>query len=76
MDALTLQVSRQDAELLNQALDVYVATLMCAPLGLGLDMAMAARGLRDRLEDAASRHAAVIGAAEDPEGNVLMFARG
>ncbi|MFC7053475.1 hypothetical protein ACFQI3_12330 [Hansschlegelia quercus] len=75
MDALKLQVSLQDAELLNQALDVYATTLMCAPLGLGLDLAIAARQLRDRLENAANQHEAVRDAAEDPDGNVLMFAR-
>ncbi|RXF75327.1 hypothetical protein [Hansschlegelia zhihuaiae] len=74
-DQLKLSLSEPDAELLGQALDVYATTLMCAPLGLGLELLVAVRALRGRLEDAASRHVAVREAAEDPDGNVLIFAR-
>lgn len=75
MDTLKLPVSRQDAELIGQALDVYATTLMCAPLGLGLDMMVAVRDLRDRLEAAAGEHEAVREATEERDGNVLVFAR-
>jgi hypothetical protein len=76
MDDLKLQLSAQDAELVGQALDVYATTLMCAPLGLGLDLLLSVRALRSRLEDAASRHMSVRDAVDDPDGNVVMFARG
>lgn len=74
MDDIKLSVSAHDAELLGQALDVYATTLMCAPLGLGLDLLVAVRMLRGRLEDATDRHVATVEAAEDPDGNVVMFA--
>jgi hypothetical protein len=75
MDDLKLSLSAQDAELLGQALDVYATTLMCAPLGLGLDLLVSVRALRGRLEDAAGRHVAAMEAADDPDGNVVLFAR-
>ncbi|HVI28043.1 hypothetical protein [Hansschlegelia sp.] len=75
MDTLKLPLSRHDAELLGQALDVYATTLMCAPLGLGLEMLGAVRTLRGRLEAAAGQEDAIREATDDPEGNVLLFAR-
>ncbi|GLK67367.1 hypothetical protein GCM10008179_10050 [Hansschlegelia plantiphila] len=75
MDSLSFSVSRQDAELLGQALDVYATTLMCAPLGLGLEMLVAVRGLRERLDETSARQDAVREAAEDDDGNVVIFAR-
>lgn len=75
MDSLKFPLSRQDAELIGQALDVYATTLMCAPLGLGLDMMASARELGKRLEIAAGQHEAVLEAAGDPDSNVLNFAR-
>lgn len=75
MDSLKVSLTRHDAELIGQALDVYATTLMCAPLGLGLDLLVAVRGLRDRLDEASGDHEAVIEASEDPDGNVLIFAR-
>jgi hypothetical protein len=74
-DQLKLSLSEPDAELLGQALDVYATTLMCAPLGLGLELLIAVRALRGRLDDAAARHATVREAADAPDGNVLIFAR-
>lgn len=75
MDALKFPLSRQEADLLGQALDVYAATLMCAPLGLGLDLMVAVRALRDRLEQSADLHEAAAEAVDDPESNVVVFAR-
>lgn len=75
MDALKFPLSRHDADLVGQALDVYAATLMCAPLGLGLDMLAAVRTLRNRLEDAAGVYETAAEAADDPDSNVVAFAR-
>lgn len=75
MDSLKFPMSRQDAELMGQALDVYATTLMCAPLGLGLEMLVSVRALRSRLDDASGQHETVVEASEDPDGNVLIFAR-
>jgi hypothetical protein len=75
MNSLKFAMSRQDADLVGQALDVYATTLMCAPLGLGLDLLVAVRALRDRLEDASTTQDAVREATDHPEGNVLVFAR-
>lgn len=74
MDEIKLSLSAQDAETLGQALDVYATTLMCAPLGLGLELMVAVRILRSRLDDAAGKHLAALEAADDPDGNVVMFA--
>lgn len=75
MDKLKFSFSTQDAELMSQALDVYGTTLMCAPLGLGLDLLVGVRALRERLHQAAGQHVAALDAADDPDGNVVMFAR-
>lgn len=75
MDDLQLSLSAHDAELVGQALDVYATTLLCAPLGLGLDLLVAVRLLRGRLDAATGRHEAVREAADDPGGNVVIFAR-
>lgn len=75
MDDMKLSLSAQDADLVGQALDVYATTLMCTPLGLGLDLLVAVRELRNRLESAVDRRDAVIEAMDDPAGNVLAFAR-
>lgn len=74
MDDIKLSLSAQDAELVAQALDVYATTLMCTPLGLGLDLLVQVRALRSRLSDTAIRHVAAMEAAEDPDTNVVMFA--
>lgn len=74
MDDIKLSLSAHDAELLGQALDVYATTLMCAPLGLGLDLMVGVRLLRQRLDAAAEAQLAARDAAEDPDGNVVMFA--
>ncbi len=74
--SLKFSLSRQDAELVGQALDVYATTLMCAPLGLGLDILLAVRGIRERLDAATSLHEAAREAADDPDGNIVLFARG
>lgn len=76
MDELKLPLSPQDAELMSQALDVYAATLMCAPLGLGLDLMFSVRALRERLHQAAGQHIAVFDVTDDPSGAVVLFARG
>lgn len=76
MDELKLPLSSQDAELVSQALDVYATTLMCAPLGLGLDLMVSVRALRERLHQVAGQHVAVLDASDDPSGNVVLFARG
>jgi hypothetical protein len=75
MDTLKFPLSRHDAELVAQALDVYATTLMCTPLGLGLDLLVAVRALRGRLDQASGQHDAVVEAAENPDGKVLVFAR-
>lgn len=74
MDDIKLSLSAQDAELVAQALDVYGTTLMCTPLGLGLDMLVQVRALRSRLADTATRHIAALEAVDDPETNVVLFA--
>ncbi|GLK75201.1 hypothetical protein GCM10008171_04550 [Methylopila jiangsuensis] len=73
---LALSLSEQEAELLTQALDVYAATLMCAPLGLGLDLIVTVRGLRERVETSVDRHQAAQDAGLAQGGNVVAFARG
>ena len=75
MDNLKFSLSHHDAELVAQALDVYATTLMCAPLGLGLDLLVAVRALRGRLEQTADLHEVVREASEALDGNVLAFAR-
>lgn len=75
MDTLKFSLTPPEAELVAQALDVYATTLMCAPLGLGLDLLVAVRALRERLEDTAGLHEAVLEASEASDGNVLVFAR-
>jgi hypothetical protein len=75
MGTLQMPLSRQDADIIGQALDVYATTLMCAPLGLGLEMMVAVRALRDRLEDAADHRDAIADVTGDPAGNVVSFAR-
>ncbi|MFC3692815.1 hypothetical protein ACFOWB_11400 [Chenggangzhangella methanolivorans] len=74
MDDIKLSLSAQDTELVAQALDVYATTLMCTPLGLGLDLLVQVRALRSRLADTASRHVATMDALDDPDTNVVMFA--
>ena len=74
MDDIKLSLSAQDAELVAQALDVYATTLMCTPLGLGLDLLVQVRALRSRLADTATRHVATMDALDDPDTNVVMFA--
>lgn len=74
MDDIKLSLSAQDAELVAQALDVYATTLMCTPLGLGLDLLVQVRALRSHLADTATRHVATMDALDDPETNVVMFA--
>lgn len=76
MDELKFPLSSQDAELLSQALDVYATTLMCAPLGLGLELMVSVRALRERLHHAAGQHVAMLDATDDPSVNVVLFARG
>ena len=75
MDDLKVALSRQDAELIGQALDVYGATLLMTPLGLGLDLLVAVRALRARLDEAGLLHQVVSEAAEDPDSNIVAFAR-
>lgn len=74
MDDIKLTLSAQDAEVVAQALDVYAATLMCTPLGLGLDLLVQVRALRSRLSETAARHVAALEAVDDPDTNVVMFA--
>jgi hypothetical protein len=76
MDELKFSLSAQEADLMSQALDVYAATLMCAPLGLGLDLLVGVRALRERLHHAADQHVAMLDATDEPHGNVVLFARG
>lgn len=76
MDAVKFTMSRQEADLAIQALDVYATTLMCAPLGLGMDLLVSVRDLRARLEDAVAQDEVVRAAADAQDGNVLRFARG
>jgi len=76
MDAVKFTMSRQEADLAIQALDVYATTLMCAPLGLGMDLLVSVRDLRARLEDAVAQDDVVRDAADAQDGNVLRFARG
>lgn len=76
MDTLKFPLTHAEAELVAQALDVYATTLMCAPLGLGLDLLVDVRGLRERLEFTADQHDAVREASGSADGNVLVFARG
>ncbi|MFD1330529.1 hypothetical protein ACFQ4O_00770 [Methylopila musalis] len=73
---LALSVSEHEADLLTQALDVYAATLMCAPLGLGLDLLVTVRDLRARVESSVDRHHATQDAGLEHGGNVVAFARG
>lgn len=75
VDALKFPLSQQDSELIGQALDVYAATLMCAPLGLGLELMVSVRALRDRLEQMSAVHETAAEAADDPDSNVIVFAR-
>lgn len=75
MDTLKFSLTPSEAELVAQALDVYATTLMCAPLGLGLDLLVDVRALRERLETAAGQHEAVREASESADGKVLVFAR-
>lgn len=74
MDDIKLSLSAQDAELLAQALDVYGTTLMCTPLGLGLDLLVQVRALRSRLTESVNRHVATIEAVEGDDTNVVLFA--
>jgi len=74
MDDIKLSLSASDAELVAQALDVYATTLMCTPLGLGLDLLVQVRALRSHLQETASRHVATIDAVDDPDTNVVLFA--
>lgn len=76
MDAVKFTMSRQEADLAVQALDVYATTLMCAPLGLGMDLLVAVRDVRARLEEAVAQGDVVRDAADTKDGNVLRFARG
>jgi hypothetical protein len=76
MDTLNLSLSRHDADLIGQALDVYAATLVCAPLGLGIDLMIAARALRDRLDAVALQEETTRVAVGSPNGKVVRFARG
>ena len=75
MNDLKFSLSPKDAELVGQALDVYATTLLLTPLGLGLDLLAAVRGLRERLEQAGALQDAVFEATEDPDSNVVVFAR-
>lgn len=75
MDTLKFSLTRPEAELMAQALDVYATTLMCAPLGLGLDLLVGVRALRDRLEATSDQHEATREAVDAPDGNVFAFAR-
>lgn len=75
MDDLKFTLSRQDAELVGQALDVYGATLLMTPLGLGLDLLVAVRALRERLDQAGLLHQTVSDATDDPDSNIVAFAR-
>lgn len=68
-------LSRSEVDLVVQALDVYATTLMCAPLGLGLDLLVDVRALRERLEASAELHQTVREASDSSDGNVLVFAR-
>lgn len=74
-DEFTCSLSRQDADLIGQALDVYAATLMCAPLGLGLGLLSEVRALRNRLTAAAGVEDTLRDAVGSPDTNVVMFAR-
>lgn len=74
-DEFTCSLSRQDADLISQALDVYAATLMCTPLGLGLGLLTDVRALRQRLKQAAGVEDTLREAVEDPDTNVVIFAR-
>lgn len=74
-DEFTCSLSRQDADLISQALDVYAATLMCAPLGFGLGLLGDVRALRNRLKEASGIEDALREAVEDPDTNVVIFAR-
>ena len=76
MDAVKFTMSRQEADLAVQALDVYATTLMCAPLGLGMDLLVAVRDVRARLEEAVAQGEVVRDAPDTKDGNVLRFARG
>ncbi|WP_020184336.1 hypothetical protein [Methylopila sp. 73B] len=76
MDAVKFTMSRQEADLAIQALDVYATTLMCAPLGLGMDLLVSVRDLRARLEETVAQDDVVRDAAGAQDGNVLRFARG
>ena len=75
MDDLKFALSPADAELVGQALDVYATTLLLTPLGLGLDLLRSVRALRERLDEAGLLHQAVTEAMDDPDSNVVVFAR-
>ncbi|WP_020177731.1 hypothetical protein [Methylopila sp. M107] len=75
MDDLRFSLSSKDAELVGQALDVYATTLLLTPLGLGLELLGAVRTLRDRLDQAGLMQQAVSEAMDDPDSNVVVFAR-
>lgn len=76
MDTLTFPLSRHEADLVAQALDVYATTLLCAPLGLGLDLMGDVRALRAKIEASAELQEAAHDAVSAPDGNVVAFARG
>ncbi|GLK81503.1 hypothetical protein [Methylopila turkensis] len=75
MSTFKVPLSEQDAELIAQALDVYATTLMCAPLGLGLELLMDVRELRSRIAAASDEHEAAQDAPTAAGGNVVAFAR-
>ncbi|MFD1702267.1 hypothetical protein ACFSCV_04545 [Methylopila henanensis] len=75
MSTFKIPLSGQDAELIAQALDVYATTLMCAPLGLGLELLVDVRELRDRIAAASDEHEAARDASTAAGGNVVAFAR-
>lgn len=75
MDDLKFALSPADAELVGLALDVYATTLLLTPLGLGLDLLCSVRALRQRLDEAGMLHQAVSEAMDDPDSNVVVFAR-